>query len=449
MDQITSFLKELKRLGIADAWLVGGVVRDWVRKRPSSDVDIVCSESNPEIVASKIHGAIVGKPPQQIVTKRMKEHLVEIIPMRGMCIEDDLRHRDFTINAMAADINGEIIDPFGGVRDIESNTLRLVPAPVLPYEDDPVRVLRLLRFASFLGYTIEEETRERTVDFIKNNSDRIRAIPKERLGKEFINGFAHKPFDFLKLIEDYNLLPLILPEVEALRGVEQSPIHHPEGDVLAHTFLTLREAQSVIRQNDDQNSDIVLGLAALLHDIGKPASACIHPKLDRISFFGHESAGMHIANKMITPWAMSEEIRVSVLHLINHHMQPSQTFTERTAVKLIRRIGAENAKLLFVLALCDARGSSGEVCSIVGARAIFEGVMDNLVRAESVQQSKSQRLLNGNEVMEIMNLKPGPGIAQILEDLDVATGCGTLQTKEDALLWLKAYSADVSLKTTG
>lgn len=130
-------------------------------------------------------------------------------------------------------------------------------------------------------------------------------------------------------------------------------------------------------------------------------------------------------------------------------MQPSQTFTERTAVKLIRRIGAENAKLLFVLALCDARGSSGEVCSIVGARAIFEGVMDNLVRAESVQQSKSQRLLNGNEVMEIMNLKPGPGIAQILEDLDVATGCGTLQTKEDALLWLKAYSADVSLKTTG
>ena len=442
MDQITSFLKELKRLGIADAWLVGGVVRDWVRKRPSSDVDIVCNESNPEIIASKIHGAIVGKHPQQIVTKRMKEQLVEIIPMRGMCIEDDLRHRDFTINAMAADINGEIIDPFGGVRDIEHNTLRLVPAPVLPYEDDPVRVLRLLRFASFLGYTIEEETRERTVDFIKNNSDRIRAIPKERLGKEFINGFAYKPFDFLKLIEDYNLLPLILPEVETLRGVKQSPIHHPEGDVLAHTFLTLREAQEIIRQKGDQASDIVLGLAALLHDIGKPASACIHPKLDRISFFGHESAGMQIASKMITPWAMPEEIRASVLNLINHHMQLSQTFTERTAVKLIRRIGAENAKLLFVLALCDARGSSGEVGSIVEARATFDGVMDNLVRAESAQQSKSQRLLNGNEVMEIMNLKPGPWIAQILEDLDVATGCGTLQTKEDALLWLKAYPTD-------
>ena len=120
-------------------------------------------------------------------------------------------------------------------------------------------------------------------------------------------------------------------------------------------------------------------------------------------------------------------------------MQPSQTFTERTAVKLIRRIGADNATLLFVLALCDARGSSGEVGSIVEARATFEGVMDNLVRAESAQQNKSQRLLNGNEVMEIMNLKPGPWIAQILEDLDVATGSGTLQTKEDALLWLKAY----------
>jgi uncharacterized domain HDIG len=231
-----------------------------------------------------------------------------------------------------------------------------------------VRVLRLLRFASFLGYTIEEETRERTVDFIKNNSDRIKAIPKERLGKEFINGFAYKPFDFLKLIEDYNLLPLILPEVETLRGVKQSPIHHPEGDVLAHTFLTLREAQEIIRQKGDQASDIVLGLAALLHDIGKPASACIHPKLDRISFFGHESVGMQIASKMITPWAMPEEIRASVLNLINHHMQPSQTFTERTAVKLIRRIGADNAKLLFVLALCDARGSSGEVGSIVEAR---------------------------------------------------------------------------------
>ena len=439
MDQITSFLKELKRLGIADAWLVGGVVRDWVRKRPSSDVDIVCSESNPEIIASKIHGAIVGKHPQQIVTKRMKEQLVEIIPMRGMCIEDDLRHRDFTINAMAADINGEIIDPFGGVRDIEHNTLRLVPAPVLPYEDDPVRVLRLLRFASFLGYTIEEETRERTVDFIKTNSDRIKAIPKERLGKEFIKGFAYKPFDFLKLIEGYNLLPLILPEIEAMREMEQSPIHHPEGDVLAHTFLTLREAQSVMQQNGDQISDVILTLAALLHDVGKPSSASIHPKLDRISFFGHESAGMQIASKMITPWAIPEEIRAPVLHLINHHMQPSQTFTERTAVKLIRRIGADNAKLLFVLALCDARGSSGEVDSIVAARAIFEGVMDNLVRAESAQQSKSQRLLNGNDVMEIMNLKPGPWIAQILEDLDVATGSGTLQTKEDALLWLKAY----------
>lgn len=442
MDQITLFLQELKNRGLADAWLVGGVVRDWIRGCPSSDVDIVCAEKDSEAIASKIHGAIVGKPPQQIVTKRINGSVIEIILMRGACIEDDLRHRDFTVNAMAADINGMIIDPFGGVRDIENKTLRLVPAPVLPYEDDPVRVLRLLRFAGVLGYAIGEETKETTINFIRNNRDRIKDIPKERLGKEFIKGFAYKPFDFLRRIEAYNLLPLILPELEAMREVEQSPIYHPEGDVLAHTFLTLHEAQKVMQENGDQTSDVILALAALLHDVGKPASVCRHPKFDRPSFFGHEKIGMHVASKMITPWAIPEEIRAPVLNLISHHMQPSQTFTERTAVRLIRRIGADSAKLLFLLALCDAHGSSGEVGSIVKAKAIFDGVMDNLVRAESAQQSKSQRLLNGNEVMEMLNLKPGPRIAQILEDLDVATGCGTLQTKEDALLWLKTYPTD-------
>jgi tRNA nucleotidyltransferase/poly(A) polymerase len=434
MKRFISLLSELKNRGIGEAWLVGGVVRDFLLGREPSDVDIVCGGLDANIVAAELGGAVVGKAPFCTVSASLSGFPVEISLLTGPSIQKDLERRDFTINALAMDIEGNVIDPFGGARDIRSRVLCLVPAPVLPYEADPVRVVRLLRFACTLDFSIDPETEAATKRFVGTHGAELAGVSKERYGKEFLKGFAARPHDFLTLLEDYSLLPAVLPAAEAMRGVEQPAVFHPEGDVLTHTFRVLEEAQKTIEKRPESR-DAVLALAALLHDSGKPQAAQPHPKYGYVCFFGHENTGEKLSLGLLSEWAVPGKTASQVAGLVKHHMIPGGAFTKRTCVKLIRRLGPELSEKLFDLALCDARGAMGSGENIREARALFREVRNNLAQAES---SPDKRLLNGRDVMSLLGIAPGREVGRILEELDVAVGAGELRGRDEAIEWLRS-----------
>ena len=428
-------LRELRSRGIEKSWLVGGVLRDAMLDHAPSDVDIVCDEKSAEALIAKTGGTVVGKPPFCTVGASLSGFSVEISLLTGRSIEKDLERRDFTVNAMAMDAEGTLIDPFGGAADIWRRVLRLVPSPVLPYDADPVRVVRLLRFACTLGFSVDPETESVTKYFVPAHRVELANVPGERYGKEFLKGFASRPHFFLRLLEDFSLLPEVLPEIEAMRGVEQPFAFHPEGDVLEHTFRVIEEAEKMIGTRPERR-DVVLALAALLHDAGKPQAAGIHPKYGYTSFFGHEKVSEKIALGLMRAWAVPGKIASQAAALVRHHMIPGGDFTKRTGVKLTRRLGPELSDKLFDLALCDARGAMGDGKKILAARELFCEVRDNLLRAEGV---RSKRLLNGHDVIEILDIPPGRRVGRILEELDVAVGAGELRDRNNAVKWLKRY----------
>jgi len=440
------FLHELKRRGVENSWLVGGVVRNLLMGREPSDIDIVCTEADAETLVSRVGGAVVGKPPFCTVSTFLLDYPVEIALLTGPSIEKDLERRDFTVNAIAADVEGNVIDPFGGAADIARRVLRLIPVSApqnMAYKSDPVRVVRLLRFACTLGFAIDPETEKTTKEFIAGHLPELADVPRERYGKEFLKGFASRPHDFLKMLEDYSLLPVALPEIEAMRGVEQPVEFHPEGDVLAHTFHTLTEVQKVIENRNCR--DAVFALSALFHDAGKPQTLRPHPKYGHNCFFGHDEVGERIALATLSAWAIPGSITSEIAPLVRYHMIPGGEFTERTCVKLIRRLGnTEGDKMplidrLFDLALCDAKGAMGSGENILAARRLFCEVRDNLFRAK--EASSSEKWLDGHDVMKILGIPPGRKVGQILEELDVAVGAGKLRGKNEAVEWLRAVGS--------
>ncbi|MDR2523063.1 MAG: HD domain-containing protein [Synergistaceae bacterium] len=430
MEQFIDVLRELKRGGIENSWLVGGVVRDFLLGREPSDVDVVCEEASAETVVAKLGGVMVGKPPFCTVSTAVLGIPVEVALLTGGSIQKDLARRDFTVNALAMDCGGSVIDPFSGARDVRNHVLRLVPAAASPYDADSVRVVRLLRLACSLGFSIDPDTESVTKKFISERGAELAAVPKERYGKEFVKGFASRPYDFLTLLEDYSLLPTTLPEVETMRGVEQPLAFHPEGDVLKHTFRVLAEAQKTIEDHPG-GQDVLLALSALFHDVGKPQTARPHPKYGHTCFFGHEEVGERLTLDTLNAWAVPAKTASRAAALVRHHMIPGGNFTERTGVKLLRRLGEELTETLFDLALCDAKGATGTGENIMAARNLFFQVRDNLCRAASFK-----RWLNGRDVMETLGIPPGPQVGRILEELDVAVGKGELNSREEAIVWL-------------
>ena len=442
------FLHELERRGVENSWLVGGVVRDLLMEREPSDIDIVCAEADAEMLISKVGGTVVGKPPFCTVSTVLLDCPVEIALLTGKSIEKDLARRDFTVNAIAVDAEGNVVDPFGGAEDVRRRILRLVPTlasaqKILPYQSDPVRVVRLLRLACTLGFAIDPETEKATKEFIISHLPELADVPKERYGKEFLKGFAYRPYDFLTMLENYSLLPVTLPEIEAMRGVEQPVEFHPEGDVLAHTFHVLAEVQKILENQHCR--DAVFALSALFHDSGKPQTLRPHPKYGHNCFFGHDEVGERIALDTLSAWAVPGNITSEVAPLVRYHMIPGGEFTERTCVKLARRLGnTEGDKMplidrLFELALCDAKGAMGLGENIMVARRLFCEVRDNLFRAKGASSSK--RWLDGHDVMEILGIPPGREVGQILEELDVAVGTGKLRVKSEAVEWLRAVGS--------
>jgi tRNA nucleotidyltransferase (CCA-adding enzyme) len=422
------------------AYLVGGAVRDAFLKRPVTDFDIAtdampqeCMRLFPWAIPTGIqHGTITVIP-------RSRRYKVEITTFRTEGAYTDGRHpdtvafvddisldlsrRDFTINAMAFDLAHNVfVDPFGGKRDLADRIVRAVGSPLDRFHEDGLRTIRAIRFASQLGFVIEPAT----FSAIAECRGGLIRISAERIRDEFSKILeARIPSVGLQFLVDTGTVEAIVPELLACRGVPQP--NHGHQDVLAHLFAT---TDAVIPDNLSEEELLVLRLAALFHDIGKPL--CYRDDNDSVSFYGHEMASEKIARKRLQELKYSNSVIEKVCHLVRHHMfnyEPG--WTDAAVRRFIARVGLQSIRDLFALRLADSTATTGGPSSWP-LLSEFQSRIDRVVEAHQALSLKDLAV-NGDDLAALGIPRSREMGALLSELLDAALEDPSLNTKEKML----------------
>ena len=399
-------------------------MRDLLLGRPAKDFDIV-TDARPEEVTRLFPGANLVGAHFGVVLVREGESTVEVATFRSEGAYSDGRHpdrvmfetdpskdvlrRDFTINALLMHPEYEqIIDFVGGRADLEAGVIRAIGQAERRFEEDHLRLLRAIRFAARLGFSIEPST----FAAMRALAPQIHSVSPERVREELvrilIEGGARRGFE---LLDASGLLHEILPEVERMKGVEQPPQFHPEGDVWKHTLLMLEGLE---------NPTPELALGVLLHDVGKPPTFRV---AERIRFDGHVEAGVAIAREILTRLRFSNEIIDEVLALVDNHMKFMHVpkMNSSTLKRFLRMHRFEEHLALHRL---DCLGSSGKLDT-------WEFVREKL-RELPAEQLRPPRLLTGDDLIAA-GFKPGPVMKTILTAVEDAQLEGAISTPEQAL----------------
>lgn len=437
-------IMELFKRHDCDAYLVGGSVRDLILDKPIKDIDIAtdCKPGDVELMALSHNLTFVPTGLKHgTVTIIYKNNPIEVTTFRVdkkcdgrhadvqfVCsLEEDLSRRDFTINAMAMDIDGNIIDMLGGKEDLIDGIIRTVGDPEIRFEEDKLRILRAIRFATVLDFSIEPETFEA----IKRTN--LSGISNERIRDE-ISKILVSPNRSrgLELLDQSNLLGQIFPEIIALKGVEANEIHHPEKDTFIHTVLAINALPP--------NSSLELVLATLFHDIAKPLVREV-TETD-IHFYEHECLGADISEKILYRLKFTKETIDKVKWLVANHMRIHYFHDMRKAkkIKLVREPYFED---LLELLRADIMGSAG----IRGIPEDF-AVLDSINKFITDYQEEikrrpppKERLITGVDILGL-GIKPGKQIGTILEAIEDEVLEGNIQTREDALELAKRLVAE-------
>jgi putative nucleotidyltransferase with HDIG domain len=323
----------------------------------------------------------------------------------GETIEEDLSRRDFTINAIAIKFNAcnehctiaEIKDPYNGVKDLKKGIIKAVGKPENRFQEDALRLLRAIRIATQLAFKIEKKT----FQAVKDNAHLIEEIAWERIRDELFKLLASDyPADGIELLHQANLLKYIIPELERGIGVDQ-PKHHIS-TVWQHDIDTLRHCPS---------EDPLVRLAALLHDVGKPVVA--EGKGDERTFYNHEVVGGQIAKEIGQRLRLSKKQTNKLFRLVRwHQFAPDPELTDSAIRRFIRRVGKENLQDILDIRTGDRLGSGVPATS--WRTELFKE------RLEEVQKqpfSVTDLKINGNDVMEELDLEPGPKVGRVLNAL--------------------------------
>jgi len=326
----------------------------------------------------------------------------------------DVFRRDFTINAMLYDpVEDKLLDFVGGQKDIQAGVIRTVGDPAQRLSEDYLRMIRAVRFAAGFRYEIEDAT----LRAIRENAEKINHVSKERIGTELLKILGGPNAGLgLRLLSDTGLLAHILPEVEAMKGVEQPENFHPEGDVFEHALLCL-EIMGKARSPE-------FALAVLLHDAGKPPT---FTKTDRIRFSRHEKVGAEIAGRIGRRLCLSKEHLHYVQHMVKDHMKflPVQDMRESTLKKFLRDPVFDD---MLELHRIDCLASHG----ILETWEFCKQNLDELADEEIAPP----RLLNGADLIEL-GYEPGPIFKQILSRVEDAQLEARLKTREDAIEFVR------------
>jgi len=344
-------------------------------------------------------------------------------------VEEDVRRRDFTINALLYDPDSdEVIDHVGGRADIERGVVRTVGDAERRFGEDHLRMLRAVRFGAAKGFELERSTWEA----IRRMHQRIESVSQERIGTEITRmlteGTARRAFE---LLDDSGLLDQLLPTVASMRGVEQPPEFHPEGDVWTHVLIMLDLLDQTIsrgclphgRELTDFDRE-VLGYAVLLHDVGKPATFI---RADRIRFNGHDTLGAEMSDEILKALKRPRKVLDAVRDLVGRHMFFANMPHLRRA-KLLRVIREELFPLHLELHRIDCEGSNRF------SESYNFGL--NAWKEEQARPEPLTPLLTGRDVLGL-GFRPGPLIGKILHAIEDGQLEGTLTDRESALEMIK------------
>ena len=420
------------------AWVVGGYVRDHLLGRSQPDLDVVVEEGGARQLAERFAELAGAVPP--VIFERygtaqvtLPGHLVEFVSARSesyatdsrkpnvqpATLEQDLRRRDFTINTLLMDFDGNIEDRLGtGRAALESRLLRTPADPIQTFSDDPLRMLRAVRFAAQLGFELAPDL----MPAMRQLSGRLAppVVSVERIADELCKMLVSpRPRVALELLDAGGLLEVVLPEVTAGKGVEQGGYH--THDVFGHTLLAVGLTPP----------DLVARLAALLHDVGKPTTATPDG-----AFTGHEEVGARIASGVLERLRFSQKDIDEVTTLVRLHLRPVYYRSEWSdgAVRRLARDAGDQIDRLMALARAD-----------IGASAYPEPEkLDELAsRLASVLSEQPTRLaapIDGEDIMRERGLKPGPDVGRIKERLGELIIDGEIEpTREAVLAYVRSH----------
>ncbi|HMH01170.1 MAG TPA: CCA tRNA nucleotidyltransferase [Terriglobales bacterium] len=434
-DFAISIVRSLQGAG-HQAYLVGGCVRDLLLDREPADYDVATDATPdqviqifPETYAVGAKFGVVLVPASSAGANR--NEVVEVATFRSDIGYSDGRHpdqvryskdpredverRDFTFNGLLLNpINQEVLDFVGGRKDLESRIIRAIGEPERRFAEDKLRMLRAVRFAARFGYTIEPVT----FAAIQKLALQIHQVSRERvrdeLTKMLTEGHARNAF---LLLDQTGLLREVLPEISAMKGVEQPPQFHPEGDVFVHTLLLLDKLP--------QPCPPTLAWGALLHDVGKPATFRIAP--DRIRFDGHVDVGIKMAEEICRRLRFSNDDAEQIIALVGNHMRfaQAQQMKESTLKKFMRMPRFEEHLELHRM---DCQASHGDLTS-------FNFVREKMA-ATPVEVMRPAPLITGDDLIDA-GYSPGPQFKEILGAIEDRQLEGRLRDRDAAMEFVR------------
>jgi poly(A) polymerase len=430
------------------AWLVGGAVRDRLLGRETDDVDIAV-ESDPRPAAARIAKAAGGAMFRlsgefgawRVVGPGHAWH-ADLVPLRDDDIQADLAQRDFTINAMAEPLGGgELLDPHGGREDLARRVVRMVSGHAL--SDDPLRSLRAVRIAVELGLDIDPATGAAAAE----HAGAIERVAPERVFGELkrVVG-ADAVRRGLELMLAYGLTAVVLPELAALRGVEQSEYHHL--DVYDHTLEVLDGVARLQRDpvaagldervgallaqpfSDEITRGTAMRFAALLHDAAKPQTRGVRAD-GRVTFIGHDMVGQDLARQVMERLRASAKLREYIGALVLHHLSLGflvhREPLDRRAVFLYMNATRPYTDDVTIFTVADrlaTRGRNAEA-AIAAHVALARRMLD--------AEPPGEPLVSGDDLIRELGIRPGPRLGAVLADLAEAQYAGEIATREEAL----------------
>src|SRR5579859_6032268 len=433
--------------------LVGGPVRDVFRGERPSDLDLT-TNANPGQVLAVVEGwadAIwtvgiafgtvglrKGSSIFEITTYRSEQYRAESRKpdvRYGQSLEEDLSRRDFTINAMAARLpDYELVDPFGGLDALKDKVLRTPGRPEDSFSDDPLRILRAARFAARLGFAVAPEVQVA----MRDQAARLSIVSVERITDELTKlMLTVAPEDGLDLLVATGVAEQVLPELPALRMEVDE--HHRHKDVYTHSLTVLRQAVG-LESHYGLERDLVLRLAAILHDIGKPRTRSLLPG-GKVAFHHHEVVGAKMASKRLTALRFPKDVIADVSRLVELHLRfhgyGDGEWTDSAVRRYVRDAGPLLTRLhALTRADCTTRNAR-KAARLAATYDALEARIEVLQEQEELDKIRPE--LDGGEIMQILGLAPGPLVSQardFLLELRLSQGLvGRERATEELLGW--------------
>jgi poly(A) polymerase len=411
-----------------EALLAGGCVRDILLRREPADYDVATDATPDEVMARFPDSVAVGAQFGVMVVPR-EGRKVEVATFRAdlgysdgrhpdrvvyaRTAKEDVQRRDFTINGLLMRHDtGEVLDYVGGQADLRAGIIRAIGEPDRRFREDKLRLLRAVRFAARFGFSIEPAT----LEAIQRHAHEITQVSAERvrdeLTKLLTEGAARRGFE---LLEQTGLLEVVLPEVAALKGVEQPPQFHPEGDVWIHTRLMIEQLPA--------GASPTLAWGVLLHDVGKPATfKSAEETGDRIRFDGHVDVGVRLTQDITRRLRFSNDDAEQIVALVAKHMR-FKDVEQMRASTLKRFVRLPRFEEHLELHRLDCLSSHGRLESY--------GFVRGTLAETPAEQIRPPRLLTGDDLLE-MGYKPGPLFSEILRAVEDAQLEGLVTSEEQA-----------------